>query len=683
MAIPPIKVILNDYQVTVSQVPQGDIYIANGVFDVQKLKHDDLYPQKAGIPEADGTLTATKVGGPPANVSGTYHIAVRYLDDDGIPGNLSDPTTFVCTNTQMINYANIPVAGVSYPRVTKKQIWRTTAGETNVFYLDVDDIPAANTLATSVNKDTQLQASTSMSLLNPDGTLNARRFGVPPDSKMIVVTHQDRTFFVGERILSEGMISLTSGSVTASIVGSNLSTNVEGREISFPGHTNTYTINSWVGGNIINLDTAFTGPSDRFSRFEIKTSTIELNRMYFSERGEPESVPTINAVDLLREQSDEGFITAAMPMGAFLWIMTQSRIYRWTYQVHPINDGNIYQTAPRGCLNQRCWTLVEGNAYIMDHQGCYRFNGGIADPISGPIQDLFRPGGGILWDYSKWFHVSHNYGEETVKFFVCLDGSTKPRHALCYHIRTGTWWVEQYPWFICSSEVVTIRDGSRMIVGSEHNTVMNTSIGTLDGPKAPLETRPTVSNIRCTKLTISGQYTASDITHAPITIARGRGAGQTRRITYVDSNDTVYLDSPWHINPDSESEIQIGGVNWSIKTKNYRLRSDETDAARRVSVSYATPKFPAELNISIYYDRSDQPSLSAIDYDRGDNVVATIGSPYVVVDMYENDTGWSYWSVDGMRDYRGPANRTIGVGLSGVQNKDLISLYDVSISGVE
>ena len=681
MTIPLILSLADDFPVTVTQVPQGDVYIVNGEIDVKKLKYDDNTPIDAGISQAANTIVATKVGGPPASVSGTYYIAVRYLDADDIAGSLSVATAFACTNCQQIDYTQIPVPS-SEPRITKKQIWRTTAGQTNVFYLAIDDIPAVDTTATSSLTDAELQANDSMPLLNPDGTLNARRYGIPPNHKTIIITHQDRTFFVGERVFKRGMASLTQNSATATVVGHALSSNVIGREFSVPGHATTYEITAWATGGILTLDAVYSGSTDAFSRYEIKTSKEELNRIYFSERGEPESVPNINAVDLLREQSDEGYITAAMPMGAFVWIMTQSRIYRWTYQVHPIHDGNIYQTAPRGCLNQRCWTLVEGNAYIMDHQGCYKFNGGVADPISGPIQDLFRPGGGILWEHSQWFHVGHNYSEETVKFFVCLDGSTKPHNALCYHLRTGTWWIEDYAWALSSSDTISINENAVLIAGAGWETVVATSRGTLDGPKLPLEPRPTLSVIGRTKLTIAGQYTASDIIHAPVVIAKGKGVGQVRRIVYAASG-VLHLDSAWHTTPDSTSDIQIGGIQWKAGSKNYRLDDVESEASRKVTVNYATPLFDAELNISLHYDRSVLPSCSTISYDRGDEVTSTIGSPYVVVDMKANNTGWAYWSIDGMQDFRGPANRTVKVVLSGTQNRDLVSLYDISISGVK
>jgi hypothetical protein len=667
------------HPLSVTQTSKGEVFMANGTMRPQRWNLIDLTVEDAGIQQADDTLVATKDSSGP-NISGTYQIAVRYLDDEDIPGDLSLATELVVTSAAQVNYSSIPIP--TEPRAVKKQIWRTTAGESNVFYLDVDDLDASVTDSLTTKTDLELQASEFMPLLNPDGTLNARRFGIPPDHKMVVITHQDRTFWGVEAILSDGHCSVTDGSATVELVGGFITDRCVGRKFYIPGNGTEYTIASVTGNNTLTIDPPFAGTSDPISRYEIRFNDEERNRVYFSERGEPESVPSVNAVNLLLDETDNGPVTALIPFGAFLWVTTPGRIYRWTYQVHPINDGNIYLSANRGCLNQRCWVLVDGLVYVMDREGCYRFNGGVPDSISDNIQDFFRDGGGVNWDNQRWFHVEAYQSEQTIKFFVCLDGSPYPKHALCYQYRTGAWWVEEYPWYIGHGDNAHIGSTTKLLVGTTHGRVMLTSSGLFDGPVKALDSRQVPVSVGIMQLTIGGTFTPSDILYCDVVVVSGRGKGQRRRIVRADKSGLLLLSQPWHILPDDGAVIQIGGISWRYKSKTFRILDNESEGSRKVQVGYSVPDQPATMDLVRYLNRAKEPVDYQIDYDRGDGVITVDGRPEVTFDLLQNTDGWVYWSFDDQHDFRGPAPRWEEIAISGVQNKDHLEVHNIVIDGV-
>jgi len=680
--------IITDYDrtrpVTFAQVPSGDVLFANGVDKPQMLTPVATSSVNSGMPAGYLGINATAMkvfafgSGP---ITGDYQAAIRYIDSRGLPGDLSAPISFTANNNLAVTYTPVPTVPGSDPRVVSVEFWRTTADQVSVFYLD--GVRAVGTgFFSSAKTDEELLESIALPIVNNDGTPSARRFGVPPDWKSVVVSHQERTFWGVNAVIEDGHASVTNGSGTVVITGAHVPDNVKDRLFFVPGEPTGYSISSATSGTLT-ISPTYAGTTDPFSPYEISVTPAESNRIYFSGLGEPESVPSFNAVDLVVNEIDRSSLVAMVSLGSFIWPMTQNRLYRWTYQIHPSQDGEIYLTANRGCLNQRCWTLVDGNAYIMDREGCYIFNGGSIQPISDKIQDLFRPGGGIVWNNSKWFHVSNYYLEETIKFFVCMDGSKYPRHALCYNFRTGTWWIEEYPWMISSSDVLSSPDSSRLLVGTIWRRVMMASEGYLDGAGPRINDRYNVTSAEVDSIVCDGVFDEDDAFLAPILITKGKGKGQRRIIyDYRPVTGRILVDEDWNIVPDTTSEVQIGGIPWKIVTKDFRVLDVPEEQSRKCSLSFTPLTKSSEMNISIFEDRETTAKDYDIDYDRLDGMQVFSGDPAVEVDLSDNEYGWIYWTFDAQNDYRGPAVRYISVGIGGVSNNEGTVIHQMTIEGV-
>ena len=670
-----------DFPVTITRLPTGEVLFANGLNKPQRWDGITSASENAGIPRS-GTCTATSGGS--GSIDGVYTYAVRFLDDENIPGDMSTTAVTTVDTVLRVTYSGIPTSSDS--RVTQRQVFRSSAGQSTVLYLDTTIADNTTVTIASTFTDSTLQNRTAIAVLKPDGTPNSRRFGVPPSNKLVVVSHQDRTFWAVDPVLDQGHAEMTTNSVTAVLHGATVTDQLVSRELHVRGHNTVYTISAVSPtANNLTLSVVFSGPTNLFSKYAVKSPKTERNLIYFSEAGEPESVPSTNAIRLRQEDGEGNEITAVASIGSFMWLFTLTRTYRWTFMAHPVLDGAIFPATYRGCINQRTWAQVEGISYILDREGVYSFSGGAVSPISQGIQDIFRPNGGIHWENEQWFHADYYDSEETVKFFVCLDGSKYPRHAICFHYRQNTWWIEEYPWPVPSSAVVPVAKHRRMLIGTTHDRVMLTSEGTLDGPSKPLKARGTVASATHTSVTVaSPNFTVSDVVNSPIQIVKGKGKGQ-RRVIFEANGTTgrIDIDRGWNIKPDSTSEFQIGGVDWNMKTRWLRLSDMEEDNTRAYRLAFQPTETSASLDIRSYFNYETVPinNQGSYDLDKGTNIDA--GKPDVEKDMKAINEGWTRHQFGGHQDHRGPASRFVACELRGVQNQDHVKIRSLGVDGVQ
>ena len=221
---------------------------------------------------------------------------------------------------------------------------------------------------------------------------------------------------------------------------------------------------------------------DRFW-FAVDTSGTEPNTMYFSESDEPESVPDVNEIIVQENVRDTDAITALVPFGAALLVMQSRHCYRFTFARQPIIDAGINLMAYRGCLNQRCWDLHDGVAYVMDQFGVYSVsqNGDIS-PISEGIANYFQQM--VDYTYADWFSVRFDPKLRVLRVFLSIKGdrpSDKPCRALCYSPVMQAWWEERYPSPITAASGITLASGEyRVLYASSRQTVYALDEGKVD-----------------------------------------------------------------------------------------------------------------------------------------------------------------------------------------------------------
>ena len=176
----------------------------------------------------------------------------------------------------------------------------------------------------------------------------------------------------------------------------------------------------------------------------VDTTGEKLNSLYYSEVDEPESIPDSNELVVQENAGDSDAIVALIPLAGSLLIAQSRHLYKLQYVAQPVIDASILLASYRGVLNQRCWDVLGGVAFIVDSYGMYGYDGNQEQPISIPVDNYWREDSLIDFTQSSKFFVQADTGERVVRFFYCQPGDTEPVRSLCYSVTTKTWWKETY-----------------------------------------------------------------------------------------------------------------------------------------------------------------------------------------------------------------------------------------------
>lgn len=662
----------------------GLLLAANGIDAV--LRWDGLSSQMeaAGIapPATACTLAFTGTG----DITGDYYAYVRFVDRLGNTSNLS-PISAVATATDdaTVTYTSVPTS--SDPKVTGRQILRNTAGQATTFYVDVDTTDLSSSTLTSTRDDDELADQESQALLDVDGGDLANRHTVPPNTKAILAAHLDRVFLAGELVYDEGCVSVTVGSTTVTGIGTEWKSTLADRYLHVVGGDKPYLISS-VSESLqtLTLSESYAGTTDAYAAYGVRPAPAERRLVYFSEAGLPESWPATNALTI---QEDGDDITGLMPKGSFLYILERRHIYRLTFQNDPTEDGFVFLAGNRGCVNNRCWVLVDDSAYMLDERGVHRYGAGQdSEHLTSMIQGMFDgddPLFRINWRAARYFHAAHFPGQSTVRWFVCLAGSYLPKHALCYDYQHQHWWVEEFPRPIGASTVGYLGAADRrVLLGSSHRKVLGFWVGTLDGVDPAQGTvRGTVTAGGPTSLTDSAAGFATTLANAPVVIVSGKGKGQTRQIA-SNTATVLTLTQPWAKEPDTTSKYQVGGIPWSYRTGSLRWKSDEEERQRRVEIMYQPTAAEATMDLRIYHDLNSSPQSWWSEYtsDDGNGVKSERSQEDLVVNLMKT-TGIIQKRMSKSKEWYIDGNRFVSVELRGVTNTDRQSVFSVQVDGAE
>lgn len=332
----------------------------------------------------DGSVTVSLTNDPAKAVAiitprllGKYLCGIRYVDANGVPGNLCELREVDCEDGASSLVWTLPGAAAKEPRVVSMELWRTTSDQAITLYR-VATVSASTSSHTDSLTDAMLLDDTratygELPVLTPEGYPNANRFGIPPSNFSTICMFADRAWYA------------------------------------------------------------------------VDESGAEPRTLYFSEVGEPESVPPEYQVVLQTAGRESDRITGLIPADGVLYVCQQRSVVRLTVSGHPLESAAATPVIDRGLLNDRCWDKYEGVAYVADAVGLYAFDGSTSKPISDSIKD-FWTAPRIDFTRSKSFYVRVHPMEQVVRFHYVPTGasSTSPTAALCYSLVTQAWWTESY-----------------------------------------------------------------------------------------------------------------------------------------------------------------------------------------------------------------------------------------------
>lgn len=199
----------------------------------------------------------------------------------------------------------------------------------------------------------------------------------------------------------------------------------------------------------------------------VDTTGKRPNTLLYSEPDRPESVPEVNELILQQNVRDSDYITALIPYAGALLVCQSRHTYRLNFVSRPEIDSTISLISYRGCLNQRCWAIWLGTAYLIDDTGIYTTDAqGQVDDISVAIATLFRANTDPTQptiDFSKreWFLVRADKNQGVIRFHVAFNGDEGkyPTRQIVYDPDSKAFWLEQYPYIFSAATEVRTNDG--------------------------------------------------------------------------------------------------------------------------------------------------------------------------------------------------------------------------------
>lgn len=662
----------------------GTLYIANGIDPLMKWDglSGDLDTSGVAKPTAAMTLAGSGTG----TITGTYYGYSRFVDEDGNFSDLSPISAAVVLSVKgKITYTNVPRPAQT--KVKRRQILRNTSGQTGTFYVDVDTQDLTATTFTSTRTDTQLQSQTSAPLFDADGQPLANLHGVAPDWKTCLATSIDRLFLAGEEPYTEGSIAITAGSKTVTGAGTLWPANFAGRFLWVPGADKPYEISSVdVSAQTLTLLKSYAGSTARYTEYSIRAAMPERRLVYFSEAGSPEAWPPTNAITV-QEDGDE--INGLLTLESFVYIICRRHLYKLSFQDGPNDDGFVFLSVGRGCVNNRCWVVADEKAHMLDAAGIYRFSSGQVEELSAPVQDLFEPTRKDLpyrlrWEASRWWHACHDPGRGAIRWFITLSGSGLPRHALCLDLDRGAYWIEEYPFPVGASCVGLFKGERRVFLGGPGGQVYLLGENSLDLIDASAgTTRGRVTSAQPCTLSDAYAEFADSVAGAPVVIAGGRGVGQRRKVVAVTTT-TLTLDRPWLVRPDESSVYQLGGIQYRYRTGWFRWLPGEDQQPRSLEVQFEPHEEECLLDLAVFQDRKRTPETwdSTRQGREAGGFDSRRGESTMTADMAGGEP-FARRNFDGRKERRLDGPRLVSFELSGVSGKEQVLLYQLSVEGVQ
>lgn len=650
------------------------------------------------------TGATVKISGVIGNYSANNTWTITKVDDDTFTLDNSDGSgEYRSGGTWYAGVGTVSYSSVDAPtdsRVARRQILRNKDGDVRTFYIDVNTTDLVQTSFSSTNTEAQIDANGAVRLIDTNGRdLNLNRHGEPPHWKNVVIHHYSRLWALVDVEYKEGAVSVTNGSDTVSGIGTSWTSVMEGSDFYPQGTNNTqsYTISSVdVNNQQLTLDENYVGTTAAFISYAIRRGSDARRTVYFSESGLPDSWYRSKALTFPDEERD-GELVGAMSFDSHIYFLFENKIHRLiTSDGPPDETAQQFSAHWRGCVNQRCWTISEGIAYLIDRAGIYSYAGNFNEIIGREIQPVFNQpdtaAWRINWQETRHFHASHDPNEDTVRFFVCLAGTRYPHHALAYNYRHKRWWIEEYPIPILSSALGVIDGREQVFYGTTGRRVLVANRGSLDGVNPDDGTvQGSVTTADDISITDSTATFHSSVVDNVVRIVSGKGKGQTR-IIVAQTATKLTVKHPWKIKPSTsgadQSTYQIGGMLWRYRTGWFRYEDTGKEEQRELELIFKPVDDTTRMVARLYEDDWEDGKTTAIKSaattasDYGGGFGTTEGEADLILDNNKT-SGFARHGMDGFRQSRIEGSRHVQVELEGVPNTQTHEVRGVNIQGAQ
>lgn len=646
-------------------------------------------------PPTAPTLSFTGTG----TITGTYQAYQRYLDRQGNPGNLSPISAAVrATANSTATYSNLAVPAAA--NVVRRQILRNTAGQLTTFYITIDTTNLTATSLSESETDPFVSSNPAVPILRSDNSPNANRYYPPPGDRQFAASHIGRLWLAGCPIYSEGAAELTFNSATVRGVATEWAVGFVNRDLYLDNSVYNILAVDPVA-QTMTLDRPYAGTTNPYARYSVQASDEERDLLFFSEPGIPEGFALINALSVPSDGED---ITGLMPLNSFLYILKRNSLHKFTGQSDPAADGTIFYANNRGCVNCRCWQIVNGTAYLLDEKGIYSFSGGGYETVSERIRLLFAGNNSnyeIQWSSSRFFHSVHDPADGTIRWFVTMGGGYLPMHAICLNYAEGRFWVERFYRPVgCSTLGSRPRTAGvwqsqlqyQVYLGFDHKQVGAFKTSNLDGAAADRAFQGAAVAAGFDTVTLPTGVAVPP--NAVVHITKGTGRGQSRRVVAGVGGNRVRVAVPWTVRPDATSRFQVGGVKFQVRTGKLFRDAGEAFNPRRFTMLWKPVTGPAFAALRAYsgWDTAPEAQNFNLAASQRGAISSAEGDAFLPVELHDgrdgpldeqHPTGVVIFNFGGHHAANSRTAQTMTIDLTGVAGPERFSLRQIDLSGVQ
>jgi len=438
----------------------------------------------------------------------------------------------------------------------------------------------------------------------------------------------------------------------------------------------------------------------------VNTDNTQPNALRFSEMDEPESMPDVNEIIIQQNLRAADYVTALIPYAGALVVCQSRHCHRLTYVSQPLVDVGVFMLAYRGCLNQRCWDIYEGRAFLMDDQGVYSLDPqGKIEGLTIGIDDIWQTK--IDWSKREWFSVRADRRLNVLRCFVSYKGDDGqyPTRSLCYSLDYKAWWEERYPTTLVGTTDCRSQTGQvSLLYGGTDRGIYRVGYGLTDHASGAVDSVTIVHGgrgyRRPPKITATGGTGAE---FACALNADGSIAGiQIKHCGTGYPGGMLVIDPPEYAGEPATAEYTVRSgagnpVHYSVKTGNMEFvtnyTSPKAEAAqnRQISLVYQPTQGSSILNLETYYNGASYPRSNVVRRDRGTGFVSSEEVPAATLDMAatpvqdaeSHGVASAMFAGRTLDDVAG-ADRHIAAGLSGKQSDaGRVVIHSLDMYGVE
>jgi len=393
----------------------------------------------------------------------------------------------------------------------------------------------------------------------------------PPPVAEIVVAHAERLWIFGQVVHSTGTADFTNASTDVDegttdpewdedTLGASAGASALVWLIQKDGDDTAYEVSYADNANSkLVLKDAYGGTTSVDSDYKIFS---RADVIWVSNPAYPEGFTPTKWIDgPVGEMS--GALRAGIGYSQSMIFFSLSGMYRFSWDQGPLVDP--WWTAlsnKRGAISQRVVIEVDGTVFSMDRLGFHAWSGVFPRHISRPIDDVLNE---IDWDQSENFHAVFFPRLRAIRWYVCFEDETEPKHFVQLDVDRGTWGTGEHEVGISESRLVPTLAGPLVYLGDENGHLWLADTGTCDGCDGDYSPLTVRAGATTTWIPVEEQI--------PTTNAGLAGCmahhveGDESQVIASNTGYEITLDEALAAAPEEGDTIWVGSIPSKLKTK--------------------------------------------------------------------------------------------------------------------